>query len=212
MNGTLPRPRFPAINLGGIAGRIFAATIVTVAAGMIIENAEWPDWLRSIVGGGEPAGEMRTDTPLPEPERAGEVVNFTLFRTVPYRDFTVTTGLRYQTMQGPPAYQYCYAEREQTGGDVSAKLTLAFMNRDGRATYVAIDEEDARPFAMAGAELRNAAQTHCLFLETGRDDPALPHRPRRRAARRRPRRPRRGTSRCTPPFRLKDSDNVQRDQ
>ena len=162
----------PKIDTGALAARGFAVMIIAVAGGMIVDEADWPNWLRSIVGEGEPAGETRTGPPLPEPERAGEVVNFTLFRTVPYRDFTVTTGLRYQTMQGPPAFQYCYAEREQAGANISVKLDLAFINRDGRTTYVAINEEDARPFAVPSADLRAAAQTHCLFLESDRSDPA----------------------------------------
>ena len=155
MNGMLPHVRFPAISLGGLAGRAFAATIVTVATGMIIENAEWPDWLRSM-----------TVSAAPEERAQITLNNFVKFNTVELTNGDeIHTGLRFSDLQTMDRAEsvWCYLKRPAPDGALEYMLTLARGDGGGVPEFFAIDDEAASTLGTTAAEIYRLTRAHCDF-------------------------------------------------
>ncbi len=158
MTWARPRIRLPRVSIGGIAGRTFAATVLTVATGMIVDNADWPDWLLALTAG------STVVFPTPEAPAPGqELVSFTVFRTLSYKSFTVTTGWRYGRLRDTPAGQYCYAEHPQGDANTSIVLTLAGADETAEVVYRTISDRDAGPFGVSADELAAVARSYCRF-------------------------------------------------
>ena len=158
MTWTRPHIRLPRVSMGGIAGRTFAATVLTVATGMIVDNADWPDWLLALMAG------SAAEFPVPESPAPGEeLVSFTVFRTLPYKSFTVTTGWRYGRFREAPTGQYCYAEHPQGEANTWIVLMLAGADETAEVVYRTISDRDADPFGVSAEELAAVARSYCRF-------------------------------------------------
>jgi len=100
--------------------------------------------------------------PDPSPAPSREVENFVLFREVPFKDTSVTTGQRYESrFADKPLAQWCYVARNfESGAD--RKFTLGEKDGEGSVTWHTVTDQTARDLGYSRSDLI-AARDKCRF-------------------------------------------------
>jgi len=142
-------------------------TLVVAAIGGLVAldlARDFGPWYRSLWGNASDAAAAAFS--LPEPAHPEEVVNYTLFRTLPYKNLHVTTGLHYETAGAVPSRQYCYVERQRRAGASVVLMVAASRGTGQDVAYRPISPRDAEPFGLDADELSAVARSFCRFVGT----------------------------------------------
>ncbi|MBS7537748.1 hypothetical protein [Ancylobacter lacus] len=95
---------------------------------------------------------------------AGEVKNFVLFTTVPYRDLSVTTGTTFaSTVDRSVTSQWCYLSRKTTQGEPIAWVELASAKGTADPKPLPLFPNALTALGLTSSEAARLVTTHCRF-------------------------------------------------
>lgn len=103
-------------------------------------------------------------TPPTLPAQPDEVKSYSLFTTVKFGSYQVTTGVRYgstinQKIQG----QWCYLSSDDQLGSYHLNLTLANVDATGIKTTPDFKKATLEQFDLNQVSVNSLIQTHCRF-------------------------------------------------
>lgn len=125
---------------------LVALTALGLVAYDVFRDTGWRDWLGPVEGTG------------------GEIREFVLFTNVPYKDWSVMTGVQYaSTRDRTITDQWCYLNANARFGTLATRLALAKVSADGKKTVHMLTPAALREFDLTYEAARGLVDTHCRF-------------------------------------------------